>query len=434
MNSQSTLVGLFKETYGDSIVEAWSYMAKLANRIKFISREKQPGDYFNVPVDLQFEAGVSVAAAGQIPGSTSGVYFFPASAGMMQNAQVAGAQIIGRSLVSYESIARSANDKAAFKSSTEAVVRRLSQTVLKRLEIQLLHGARNVGAIGSLAAETGAGPYVSVVTISDATWSAGIWSGMVGALVDVYQSNMTTIRQAANQNNGSTQSCYVSAIDQANKTVTLTYTTARSGWTTGDTLFFAGGLGGTSSTEMFGLDYITNLTSSSGTFQNIATGTYDLWRGNVYSSSTGTPSYPKLLEAVGLTASYGLADDICAVVSPRGFEVLNSDIAALRQYDVSYTAVRAENGTSSLKFHGQTGLIEVLPHAFQKDGLIHGFCPAEAQRVGATDVSFITRQGSEDKLILESATTAGSEMRCYSNQSLMLGQPRHSFVMSGITY
>ena len=440
MNQQSTLVGLFKEVYGSDIVEAWSFMAKIAKKVKFVSQELQPGNYYNQPVDVLFEQGISAAAAGTTAGASGGPVFFSPTAGMMQNAQLAGAQLIGRSQVSYEAIARSANSKAAFKSATQHIVRRLSQAILKRLEIQLLHGATNIGVVSSAAAETGSsGAYFTVITVTDASWSTGIWAGMVGAYVDVFQSGGTA-RAANNINTGVTSGttgwCRVSAVDTAAKTVTINYGTSM---TVGanDVLVFANGattLATNQANEMLGLDYITNLTASSGTVQNIATGTYDLWRGNQYSSSTGVLSFAKLLEAAGLAASYGLMDELVAVISPRAFEVLNSDVAALRQYDVSYSPAKAENGASKLVFNGQTGSIEVMSHPFQKDGLAHLFCPNEALRVGSSDVGFITRQGSEDKLILESSTAAASEMRAYSNQALFISQPRHTVRMAGLTY
>lgn len=440
MNQQSTLVGLFKEVYGSDIVEAWSFMAKLAKKVKFVSQELQPGNYYNQPVDVLFEQGISAAAAGTTAGASGGPVFFSPTAGMMQNAQLAGAQLIGRSQVSYEAIARSANSKAAFKSATQHIVRRLSQAILKRLEIQLLHGATNIGVVSSAATETGSsGAYFTVLTVTDASWSTGIWAGMVGAYVDIFQSGGTA-RAANNINTGVTSGttgwCRVSAVDTAAKTVTINYGTSM---TVGanDVIVFANGattLATNQANEMLGLDYITNLTASSGTVQNIATGTYDLWRGNQYSSSTGVLSFAKLLEAAGLAASYGLMDELVAVISPRAFEVLNSDVAALRQYDVSYSPAKAENGSSKLVFNGQTGSIEVMSHPFQKDGLAHLFCPNEALRVGASDVSFITRQGSEDKLILESSTAAASEMRAYSNQALFISQPRHTVRMAGLTY
>jgi hypothetical protein len=364
--------------------------------------------------------------------------FFPATAGQTQDAQIAGAQIIGRALVSYEAIARSANSKAAFKSATQHVVRRLSQAALKRLEIGILHGGKGIGTVKSVATETGSsGAYFSVITLTDATFSAGLWAGMVGAFIDLYQSDLSTARQAANINTGVVSGtsgwCRVSAVDQANKTVTLNYGTTASGWTAGDVLFFGGAVGGASATEAPGLEAITAVTASSGTFWNIATGTYDLHRANQY-ASTGTLSFGKLLEAVGLTASYGLMDDVLAVIPTKAFEVLNTDLAALRQYDVSYTDARAKQGVRALTFFGQTGQIEIMPHPFQKDGNAQIICPAEFCRVGATDISFITRQGSEDKLILESSSSAGSEMRVYSNQAPFCELLRHTVGLTGITY
>lgn len=431
---------MFKEVYGSDIVEAWSFMAKLSKRIGFVSQELRNGNYYHQPVDVQFEQGISAAAAGTVPSTTSAPIFFAPTAGQMQDAQLQGAQLIGRSQVSYESIARSANSKAAFKQATQFVVRRLSQAILKRLEIQILHGQAGVGVVSSIATETGgAGAFFTVVAITDASWSTGLWAGMVGAYVDVFQAGGSP-RTANNINTGVTSGttgwCRVSSVDTANKTITLNYGTTTAAAAT-DVLMFANGaatLATSQANEMAGLDLITNINASSGTFQNIATGTYDLWRGNQYSASTGVLSFPKLLEAAGLAASYGLMDELVAVISPRAFEVLNSDVAALRQYDVSYSAAKAENGASKLVFNGQTGPIEVMSHPFQKDGLAHLFCANEALRIGATDVSFITRQGSEDKLILESSTAAASEMRAYSNQALFIPQPRHTVRMAGLTY
>ena len=433
MNDQSTLVGLFKETYAKSIVEAWGFMAKLGNRIPFVEKELQPGNYYHQPLDLTLENGISQAAAGVTIGTGTSV-FFPATAGQMQDAQITGTQLIGRALVSYEAIARSANSKAAFKEATEHIVNRLSQAVVKRLELQLLHGGRGIGTIASLAAETGSsGAYFSVITLDNETWGAGIWAALEGAFIDVYQSDLATVRQAANINTGvitgTSGWCRVSAVDTVNKTVTLNYGTARSGWVAGDVLCFAGG----PATEMKGLDAITQVNAASGTFWNIATGSYNLHRANQYPNA-GTVSFGKLLEAAGLPFPYGLTDDLVCVIPGKAFDILNTDLAALRQYDVSYTESRATAGAKTLKFFNQNGSLEIMPHPFQKDGKFQMFPVSEARRVGATDVSFIKRHGSSEKLILESATSAGSEMRCYSNQALFVKLLRHTVGGSGLTY
>ena len=432
MNSQSTLVGLFKEVYGTNIVEAWGFMAKLASKFEFVPKEMQPGNLFHQPVDVQFEHGISMAKAGDLIGTTS-VPFLNATAGQMQDGQIAGAQMLGRSQVSYEAIARSANSAAAFKQATQHIVRRLSQSMIKRLEIQLLHGARGIGTVA--ANPTQSGSKTVVITITDETWSAGIWAGLAGCPIDIKTSDFTTNRQV-NNNNTTTVSTTVSAIDTVNKTVSLL--TTGDNWTgivAGDVLFFGTGSGTTAGSEMYGLDAWSRIVTGA-TYFNISATTYDLWRGNIYGNggNTGTLSFAKLLEGAGMLASYNMFDDLLAIVPPKGFEVLNTDIAALRQYDVSYQESKAKAGHRALVFNAQTGPMELMSHAFQKDGLAHLCCPRELSRVGATDVDFITRQGSEDKLVLESATTAGSEMRCYSNQALWVQQPRHTLVFPGLTY
>jgi|GEM_PF-2967171 hypothetical protein len=437
MNQQSTLIGLFKETYGSDIVEAWGFMAQLAKRIKFVEQELQPGNLYHQPIDLTLEHGISYAAAGTTIGTGTSV-FFPATAGQMQDAQIAGAQILGRALVSYEAIARSANSKAAFKSATQHVVRRLSQAALKRLEIGILHGTKGIGIVKTVGSESGSsGAYKTTLTLTDATWSTGLWAGMVGAFIDLYQSDLSTARQAANINTGVVSGasgwCRVSGVDPANKTVELNYGTTASGWVANDVLFFGSAVGGTSTTEAPGIDAISAISSSSGTFWNIPTGTYDLHRGNQYASG-GVLSFGKLLEADGILANYNLVRDVVAIIPTKAYEVMNTDMAALRQFDASYAESKAKAGTKTLTFVGQTGLIELMPHPFQKDGSAHIIVPEEFIRVGASDISFITRHGDGDKLILESSSSAGSEMRIYSNQAPFCESLRHTVNISGITY
>jgi hypothetical protein len=51
-NDVSTLNGLFKETYADKIENLIPDGVKLMPAIKFISKEKQPGNNFHMPVIL----------------------------------------------------------------------------------------------------------------------------------------------------------------------------------------------------------------------------------------------------------------------------------------------------------------------------------------------------------------------------------------------
>jgi hypothetical protein len=141
----------------------------------------------------------------------------------------------------------------------------------------------------------------------------------------------------------------------------------------------------------------------------------------------------KLLEALATPVAFGAEGDYLAVVSPKAFEVLNTDLAALRMLDSSY-GKKGQNGFGSITYYFQNGTLEIMAHPLQKDGLCHVFNPSEAKRIGATDLTFITRRGSEDALILELAGSSGAEMRCYVNQALFIEAPRRTSVLAGITY
>jgi hypothetical protein len=56
-NNMTTLNGLFKERYADKIERLIPEGAKLMKDIPFISRDKQPGNFYHQPVVLGLEHG-----------------------------------------------------------------------------------------------------------------------------------------------------------------------------------------------------------------------------------------------------------------------------------------------------------------------------------------------------------------------------------------
>lgn len=430
MNNQATLVGLYKQVYGKGFVDAWAFMAKLTKRIAFASDHERNGDNYNVPVDLQLEHGISASAAGVTSSGTATsttaattTQFIDPTPGQSQNATVAPAQMVGRSQITYEAIKRSMENAAAFEKATKRVIKRLSQAMLKRVEIQILHGQRGIGIVESVSVASN----VNTITITPGSWSPGIWAGLKGASVDVYQTNLTSKRNVTTLTQ---KNVIVTSITPSTRTVVLT------GANAGDINTIAAGdfifpETQSSVSEFAGMDVISRNT---GTLFGINAATYELFGGNIYNTATGNPSFSKLMEAASLTASYGNASGLCYAVSPKAYEVLNVDQAALRVYGAQEVA---KNGFKGIEFMGQVGVIEIMPHLFQKDGLIHGFVPDEFERVGSTDVTFIKRGGNggdEEVLIMESTTSPASEMRCYSGQALFTGSPRHTVLLDGITY
>jgi len=420
-NDQTQLVGDFIDVWGDNVVEAFKFAAPLAARIPFESGNLVGGKY-HVPVDLAQEHGFTYAAANTTPTLLASV------AGYMADGQVEGSQIYGRSLVAYEAIMRSQQQgKQAVREATKHVVKRLGRSGAKRLEVDLLHGRRGIGVI---AAQSGAST-TRTWTISDASWAPGIWAGMEGATLDVYRTNSTYADTKLNTT-GAAGSLYVSAVDIENKQIDVTgnatdLTAIDSYSASNGFIFFETA---STTTSMAGIDAISR---NVGTLFNINAANYALWGGNV-KSSTGVLSLAKILDALSLPASFGMMGmKATCIVSPKSFEVLNSDEAALRRHGAQYRSA-GTNGFESLEFYSQTGALEILPHPFQKEGQAHIVALEEFHRIGASDLSFIDRGGGQPRLILESANSPSSEMRLQSHQAIYCEMPRHCVVLDGITY
>lgn len=416
VNDQTQLLGLFKQVYAEKIRNAWLMRAPIASSILFETQDST-GDYYNAPIDLQLEQGVTYAAAGVLP---SGSGYLSPTAGKMENAQLAGAQYFGRSQVSYEAISRSARvSAAAFEKATSHVVKRLMFSLLKRFEIDLLHGQLGWGTIESVSGSSTTRAWV----LSDATWTSGIWAGMKNATLDVFAADYSGTKVNSNA------AVTITSVDPATRTLNV------SGNATDLTAIVAGmqlfPQTQTPTTALYGLTKWASLTSASGTVANIATGSFELWQSNQYNVA-GQLSMQKVLAAVSMAFDYGLITGGKLIVSGRGFEQLTADQAALRQYDVSYKPVSAQNGVEKLVYSGTAGDIEIMPHWAQKPGQALFYSPEPLKRIGSEELGFITRAGGE-KLILESSDSPATEMRMYGNQNLFCDMPRHLVSLTGIT-
>ncbi len=419
-NTMSTLPGMFKEVYATEIKDLTESIAKIAKRIPF-TEAQQVGNKYHQPVDVAMEHGVTYAAAN----ASGPVTLLSPVAGQMQDAQVEGAQIFARSQVDYETIFRATQaGPKAFASATKHIVKRLTKAAAKRLEISLLHGQRGIGTVGAIVTGTAT---TCGMTISDETWSAGIWAGAKNATLDIF------VAAYSGSKLNTTSALTVTSVDPQNKTVYISGAAADiTATVVGVQVFFETA---SPTNEMAGLDKILRNTGTLFGVDGSSTG-YELWGSNVYSTSTAAISMGKLLESLATPVSYGAEGEYLAVVAPRAFEVLNTDLAALRMFDSSYSkgGNEGQSGFGSIKYFYQNGSLEIMAHPLQKDGLCHVFNPTEAKRIGATDLTFITRKGQEEVLVLELANTAGSEMRCYANQALFIEAPKRTTVLAGITY
>jgi hypothetical protein len=424
MNDQADLVGIYKRTFSNKVIDLTKNENPLLDSIAF---EERIGENFQVPVDLAFEQAFTSSANTVTPsGALYGGYIDPI-AGLTDRALVTPFSIHGRMSASYVALneAKAAGDKAIVSALTH-LVKRGARSHAKRLEVQLLRGRAGIGIVESLS---GSGTSRAIV-ITAATWAEGLWSGMVGARLDVYDGASPGWLKTAQAS-----TITVASVVPATRTVNVTGTDGATGLdlpAAGTLLTFETATvanNALNTNEMPGLKFWAR---NDAALFNINASTQPLWAGNVV-TNVGTPSLAKFIDALTSPSSYGLMNATCkAIIPPRCLNTLISDQAALRRYGASEK--NGKNGFSMLSFNVQTGTLEMQPHAYQADGEFDIFCPDSVSRVGSTEIEFINRSNGSERIILESATSPSGEMRSLSNQTLFCNQPRHVVGATGVTY
>jgi hypothetical protein len=413
-NSTATLAGNFKQIYGDNILDLIPTLTRITKMLDFQYAEAL-GDQFNQPVDLSQEHGVTYAAA-----NTENIVLLDPTAGQMANALVNGSQIYARSRVNYEAMVKAnAAGQKAFAKATAHIVKRLTNAAGKRLEAMMLHGRRGWGSLSSVSGSSTTRAWV----LTEASWAAGLWAGAKNMTLDVFAADYTGSKVNSNAK------VVVVSVDIDNRTLNVSgNATDLTAITAGMHLFPETA---SPSTECAGIDAIIRNT---GTLFNISASDYELWKGHVV-SSVGRPTMAGFLGGVRRAVELGLVEDVTAIVSPKCFEVLNDDVAALRRQDSSYSTKEGVNGVEEIKYHGQSGVLTIMPHLFQKDGQAHIIAPSEWRRIGATDLTFISRGANgEDKLVLELPNSPAAEMRCMFHGAVFCEAPARSVVLTGISY
>lgn len=397
-NTASSLSGIFKEVYGESgpkdLVPEGTKIQKL---IPFVSKQKELGKSYNQPVLLAYEQGFTFSAA------DNDAFTLNDSVGsVVKNATVTASQVLLRSQIGYELAARAAKGRNSFVDSMGLVVESMQKSMRKRLEIQYLYGQSGLATVASVS--------TNVLTLSTAEFAPGIWSGMEGAQLDVY--NGSTLRD----------SCKVVAVDLDARTITVD--AAPSGTAANDTLYYKGAYGN----EMAGIHKVL---TNSGSLFGISASTYTLWKAS--STPAGSVALTQAIvgKAVAAAVAKGMDDDLTLLVNPKTWGNLLNDQAALRRHVDKSSKVGFENGAKSIEFYSQNGKISIEPSIYIKEGHAMGITPDVWKRIGATDVTFKT-PGNGDQIFLHLSTKAGYELRCYADVAIFSEAPGKNMIVTGI--
>lgn len=413
-NTSSTLSALWKEIYGDSVDKLIPEASILGKKIKFETADKV-GDKYVVPVMLSHEHGVTYL------GQNAGVATLNNSvAASYAEAQVQPSETLLRAAISYNSADRMMSNKQAFLSWSQMLVENMTASLAKRLEIDYLYGQVGIGAVGSVSASS----TTAVITISDASWADGIWAGMEGASLDIFDTTLATKRTA-------NAAAVISTVDFANKQITVTGNATDMGNVAAtDKLFFYGSYAVTPTHyAMAGVDKIV---TNSGSLFNISASTYGLWAGNSYSAGSAALTLGKIFNGVSQAVARGLQGKILVLVSPRTFANLNSDQSALRRYGVQSS--KGENGFESLQFYSGNGAIEVVSHIYVKQGEAFGIPLDCMKRLGTSDITFkLPNAAAGGDIFLHIPDKSGYEVRCRASLALFCDKPSRMVKWTNIT-
>jgi hypothetical protein len=414
-NTVGTMNGFFKESYADKLGELIPDGVKVMNKIKFLSKDKQPGNLYHQPVILGLEHGITFAASDEDAFNLNAPI-----AGQIKDAQVRGNPVVLRSLLGYAAASRAAlGGQKAFMDATKFLVANMLRSMAKKLEIEMLYGQMGYATIASVATTT--------LTINSNDWAPGIWAGAEGMPIEIRNAAGTVSRGTFT----------VASVDMFLQTVTLTTNAATAGVTggtgsnpitpgTGDVIWHQGAFGN----EFPGIHYIL---TNSGVLFNINAGQFNLWKGNLYDALGGALSFTKLNNATSRAVEKGLDGKVLALVNPRSWANMLSDQAALRKYDESYSSAQLENGAKAIKFHSQNGEIEIEPSIYVKQGYCYILALEEWFRVGSTDMTF-KRPGQGEEFFRDLENSAAYELRLYSDQAIFCMAPGRNVLVYDIVY
>ncbi len=396
-NTVATLDGLYKSVYGEKgPINLLPDNSILQELVPFESAERT-GKSFNVPVVVSAEQGFSFGLADETITLNTEV------AATLKNIEVKGAQIVGQASLNYDAASRSVGSKQAFMSSAHLVVQNLYESASQKLEASLLYGTSGIGTVSSLSTQD--------IILTAASFADGLWLGKENAVIDVY--NGASVRQAA---------LVVSAVNPDTYTITVVGTTT--GITAGDKIFLKGAYG----KECYGLDAIM---TNTGSMFGVDAAAYSLWASSSYSAGSAPLTMAKVLSAASKAiAKGGLNRDAVLLVHPSSWNNLNSNEAALRNYQSDEKS--AKNGFSSIEYRGPNGKISVISHPMVKRGEAFLFDPKNLKRVGSQDISSMTPGKDNEEIFIQSQTVSAYLLRVYSNQAIVSMKPAQMVKITAI--
>lgn len=402
-----TMTALFKETYADGIKDIMPDLCKIQKSTDFFDKKiEEAGLHYNQPVTTQHPQGWTFW-----PGGGGAADLNAARAGKSQNAQITANNMLLRDVIDYETAGRAVRGKTAFVDATSFVVERMGEASRYELESNTLYG--QVG-LGKVKAGTAVG---LTITIDDAEWAGGLWINMAGAPIDFWSLAVGGVYKGT---------ANIVTVDPDLQTVTFDTDVSQfaTAVAAGDVLFRSGkkNIATGAFNEGAGIHAIV---TNTGVLFNINAAQVPLWKGTSQSANNDNVSYDVVQRLLARASIKGAGKNSTIYMNVFGWNNLASTEVGYRRYDQTYSSKKIVTGSEEIEFHGQTGVVKIVPHTMVKAGyayLVTG--KADYRRIGATDWTF--RMPGSDVMLRDLPDNAAYEIRLFTNQVLFCECPGRS--------
>lgn len=430
MPGVQSIIGNFKKRYG-RWVEPLPDKHTLADFGDFIPRESRLGLTYDFPVLTGIEHGQTP----NIDGSAFTILSVVDS--QVLNATVDGATILVTSDVSYDVIYRSLNGAGngnvggAFKTGLDQAVQAMLMGASLYRELALAYGpgaaaaaASNIAVVNaSISGANLAAP--QVVTISTLSWIPGLWVLAQNMLVDIYQSDGTTLRAA-----GVTVQGKVGTPLQTRLQLFL----AASGATVA-----AGDVIVPREWRLKSCVGIEAIYNNATTLFGINAALVYPWRCTVFANPSGALTRAKIMGYAAQIALNGVDTGGKLFVSSQTFADLAEEFSSSGTGPVQiYTnnndrqkeiGVQAQGGITYIT---SAGPIEVVIYQYAKMSQAFFIAYDNFKRVGSTDLTMKPINGMPEAFLTHRTDKSGMQMKIFSNQAPVFEIPYRNFMVTGI--
>lgn len=429
--ANSALAALLTTRYGD-----WQRPILPPNTftmsLPFVPSEDKSGKEFSMPIMVAISQGAT-------PDNTGNVVTLRGSrSGKNLTAVLDGVNLYMQEQLSYSDLMKMSNgvsesgSAAAYSGGSDWVYYSMLLGLQHHSEIMSLYGAGTGAVMGSDIAVIDATPTAAggpnynsatapTVRISGASWARLMWLNSGGGgdtdkgmLVDVYQSDGTTLR--------TTNIRVVGVVDpnkcQVQLDDTATSSAPGAAVTAGDRIVPAGWVGASA----LG---VSGIMQTVGTFATIDNTAVPQWRPQRFDCSAVAISFDLLQQFAGKLRGNGFNKGVFDVwAAPPVMAVLTNSLFTNSRWNDNAGRDLKVTGTGALEVDTQVGKFVLHSYGYIKQGEILVMARGEAVRIGASEQR---KEGvNGEGLVLELQGLSGTEMRAMCQFAPLLPKPMFS--------